>query len=165
MRAIDKSTSRSIRCCVLILVLIIGLISTSMTSAEVKLSFQTGVDEAILDMCEGRTRQAFLLTSLRILGITGKSEKELAFEELALNTVGIDKICETESGLMGTTETGQFYELQDSVWVNAGGLHAENSNETDENIAILDVKSEGDILYLLVFSSAIGEQQPRLTHE
>ncbi len=159
MRAIDKSTSRDIRCCILILVLIIGLISSSMTSAEVKLSFQTGVDEAILDMCEGRTREAFLLTSLRILGITGKSEKELAFEEVALNTVGLDKICETESGLMGTSKTGQFYELQDSVWVNAGGLHAENSNETDENIAILDVKSEGDILYLLVFSSAIGEQQ------
>jgi len=159
MRATKTSTSREVRSLILILVLSIGLISPTITSAEVKLSFQSSVDEVILDMCQAQTREAFILTSLRILGSVRKAEKQLAFEEVALNTVGIDKICEIGRTLVGVTKTGQFYELHDSLWVKAGGLQAENSNETEENIVILDIKSGGNVLYLLVFSSTIGEQQ------
>lgn len=139
----------------LILLLVIPMIA----KAEVRLAFETESSEIILDICEGKANEAYLLTSERILLLRREGNQGVFIEKLGSNAFDLIVLCETNNGLFGVSSTNQFYEYHNMCWIRTGGLLADNGNEIDNDVSFRDAKAIDNTVYAIVFSSAVGQNQ------
>ena len=137
--------------------LLVGV--TGWAMAETNLVFSPENGEEIRDLCEGKSGEAYLLTSQRLLHLQAEADGKVDVEEIGDNGLALTTLCDTADGLFGISETNQFYERQASAWVRIGGLQAEynGGGNSDATVYVQKTVALGNAVYAVLYDDTVQQ--------